>query len=139
MFASKEIAQLKADLEAAQNELAQAQANNGAVIAERDSLTARLSAATTDLSAAQSALTAANEKITTIEAAHAAKLAELKANEQARIEAAVIERCAAAGVEPVKREAVKPQGDSNTLALDEWKKLSAHGRQEFFRKGGKLE
>lgn len=82
-------------------------------------------------------LTAANEKAT----ADAARIAELEASEanfETRVSAEVVERLAATGTEPIKRDPNAKKGEETAISRADFLKLTHAKRNQFIRDGGKL-
>ncbi len=134
MFNAKEIADLKARIETLEGEAVTAQAAHAT---ELTGLKASLEAA----QAAAAEVPGLKEQITA-ETARADKAAAdlVKANvdAEAKIEAEVVSRLAAAGTEGIQRDTKAKTGEGQTMARSEFLKLSHPQRNAFIRDGGKL-
>lgn len=111
MFNSEKLAKLTADLEAAQARITTLESENGTLTEARDAAQGQLATAqasvaslTGERDTARTELTQAIEKIKGLETSHATEIKTLKDGMEATISAEVINRCAAAGVEPVARD-----------------------------------
>lgn len=145
MIFSKQISTLKASVETLERDLATAHAGNEAIQAELTEAKANLA----NVSAEAAKIPGLEAKITEQETALAAEkaradkaaadLAAANAEADKKIEAEVVTRLAAAGVEPVKRDpSVKKDGEKPTMSLAEFNKLPHAKRNAFIREGGKI-
>lgn len=130
---SKEIAELKEKLQAAEASVADLQGKLTAKEGE-------FSAANTKAKDLEGKLAEASTKITTLEAEKLAAENALKVrNEEfdAKLNAAVIEKCAAAGITPIANDPNAGAG-GETKTRAEFDKLDHSARNAFFAAGGKL-
>lgn len=142
MLFAKQVSALKSSVETLETALAAANAGNEAIQAELTE--AKASLETVKAEAAK--IPGLEAKITEQETALAAEkaradkaaadLAAANAAADTKIEAEVVSRLAAAGVEPVKRDPSVKAENAKTRA--EFNAMGAHEKAQFLRAGGKL-
>lgn len=132
---SKEIAELKAKLEELNGQLATANETINGFATIKADFEAKLTAAAEALAAEQAAHAATTLKLT--EATE--KAAKATEDFEAKVSAALIERCAAAGIDPIASDpkASQETGEKN-MKREAFNKLTPHARREFVLSGGKI-
>lgn len=133
---SKEIADLKTKIEGLETSLAQANETIAGFDGVKADLEGKLAAANDALAAEQAAHAVTKAKVTEL-TEQATKAAE---EMEAKISAAVVERCASAGIDPIAHAGSKALGSNGDQSMSraDFNKMTAFEKSKYIREGGKL-
>ncbi len=141
MFNAKEIADLKTRIETLEGEAVTTQAAHATELTGLKASLEIAQAAAAEVPGLKEQITAEKARADKAEAGlltATEQIVKLGADTEAKIEAEVVSRLAAAGTEGIQRDTKAKTGEGQTMARSEFLKLPHPQRNAFIRDGGKL-